>query len=190
MSFLSVLYPGDAVIWLALVVAVQAAVVVGVAWLMASLGARRRPALRHAIWLGALFAVSLTPLVSCGVARMGLTAWSIAGYPITADSAQSRPGQFDSQLLASGDERARNSTADLETTGPRPPVSDDGHGAAPVESSHSWSTPAAIFRAFGGALTGVCSARQERGGVNESFNGSAPIVDSRLKRWNNEQRNA
>ncbi|MFZ5831370.1 MAG: M56 family metallopeptidase [Planctomycetota bacterium] len=76
MTWLLQLYPGDAWVALAGIVVLQVAAVVVLAWTLA-VAVRRSPAARSGIWLGALVAVCLSPLVALGVQRSGITTFAL-----------------------------------------------------------------------------------------------------------------
>lgn len=73
MSLLLRLYPGDHVVHLMMVLALQIAVVAGAAWLMARWWARRNAAALYAVWLAALLSVPLGALMLALAAGAGVT---------------------------------------------------------------------------------------------------------------------
>lgn len=73
MSLLLRLYPGDYVVHLVLVFALQIAVVAGAAWVMARWWARRNAAALYAVWLTALLSVPLGAVMLAASSGAGLT---------------------------------------------------------------------------------------------------------------------
>ena len=76
-------YPGDAMLLLAGNVLVQIAVVAALGWLISSLWARHRAALRHGIWLSALVCVLASPVVAYIAMHAGLSLISWRVLPQT-----------------------------------------------------------------------------------------------------------
>lgn len=79
MSLLLRLYPGDHVVHLMVVLALQLAVVAGIAWLMARWWARRNAAALYAIWLTALLSVPFGALMLAAAAGAG---FSLIALPV------------------------------------------------------------------------------------------------------------
>ena len=81
MNLLMKFCPGHTTILWAANVLLQIAAVAALAWLLASLFARHRPALRHGIWFSALVCVLLSPVAACVAARAGLSLVSLRLFP-------------------------------------------------------------------------------------------------------------
>src|SRR6266481_1012574 len=64
-------YPGDAAVVFAGRIVVEISFVIGLAGLLGFVALRRRPAARHALWLGVLIAVALAPLTLAAVECAG-----------------------------------------------------------------------------------------------------------------------
>jgi len=136
------IYPGDSAALLALVVAVQVAAVVGLAWVISRTLCRRNPAAAGAVWLGALLCVLLAPVVTWTLQRVDASwrrvpVW-IAG-PETSAFAQ-QP-----ETHAAGEVHAPSTP---EAGEPEPSVagatSPGTHATTDAAAPHAGSTAAAV----------------------------------------------
>jgi beta-lactamase regulating signal transducer with metallopeptidase domain/protein involved in polysaccharide export with SLBB domain len=80
MTLFSKLDPGDAVVSLTINVLVQIAVVVVLAWAIATIFARRRAAVRHGIWLAALGCVFVSPIAAYVAAKADVSVISVSSW--------------------------------------------------------------------------------------------------------------
>jgi len=93
------IYPGDPATRLALVVVLQVAAVVGLAWLISRTLCRRNPAAAGGVWLGALLCVLLAPLMTWALKRgdvcwVRLPVWTAGAESSSPEArAESRPAQ-------------------------------------------------------------------------------------------------
>ncbi len=115
MNTLAGWYPGDAVALAALDALWIVTALVTVSWLAAEIFARRRAALRHALWLFALFGVMASPLLACVGRQLPWRVAVAAAPPPPADLAErGTPSELASQPLPSGPNPA------VATPEPRP----------------------------------------------------------------------
>ena len=88
MNLLARLDPGDAVISLMFVVALQTSIVILLAAFLSGTWLRRRAEGRHALWLGVLGVIVASPATAAAVRESGFVLWVIA-LPRTNDGARS-----------------------------------------------------------------------------------------------------
>ena len=100
MNLLMPFYPGDAFVMLAANVLAQIAVVVVLAWIISLLLARRRPAVRHAIWFSALGCVLLSPAAAYFAAKADRPLLALRLLPRAATSGKN---VHDTSLTGSGE---------------------------------------------------------------------------------------
>lgn len=89
------LYPGDSAAILAANVLAQSVVLTLLAWVLAATAGRRRPAIRHAIWLTALLGVLLSPAASALMTHFDFFLFRV---PLDASGA-SRPSNASKAVL-------------------------------------------------------------------------------------------
>jgi len=126
------LYPGDGFFELAINAIVQALVIVAVALLVSRFFLRRRPALRHAVWLSALVCVFLSPLLAW--------MWDAAGVSLISIKISQVEGKVDYYEIIKAEEAARDAVA--ETKPESDVVGVTGHSVATIDGE----TSADIFR--------------------------------------------
>ncbi len=86
MNFLARLDPGDAVVALVFIFLVQTSVVILLAALWSRILLRRRAEARHALWLGVLAVVVVSPVVAAVAQQTGFALWAIA-QPVAGHAA-------------------------------------------------------------------------------------------------------
>jgi beta-lactamase regulating signal transducer with metallopeptidase domain len=151
MSAFIQLYPGNDAVRLAASVAVQIAIMVGLALIVSSTVARRNAALRHGIWLAALAWVCVAPIAAWALQRAGITVWrtppqaSIAAQPI------GRSSPLASGVAPTIAVRIAPS-ARAETASAGPSV------VPPIPMTPANATEGMSFEAFFGAVTAVWAA--------------------------------
>ena len=159
-DFLTRFYPGDAAMIGAAAVLVQIAVVV-VAAATATRFLGRTAALRHAIWLGALGCVLVSPLLAVLAGRLGMGWLRIesARSPANVSTEQEKP--WDEPLPASvfrPDSEPKRETTEPAVPSQSAPFTPDGsrlRSTRPATNIPKAPVPADPWRIAGGAVTFV-----------------------------------
>ena len=103
--------PGDAVTGLVFTILLQTSVVIVLAALWSGTLLRRRAEARHALWLGVLVLIVVSPAIAAVVRRSTFAVWSIALH-VSGDGARpvrnkEQPRQYASRRTRRGSPRTR-----------------------------------------------------------------------------------
>jgi len=129
MNLLVEWYPGDAAVALGVRVIVAVTLTIGLAGLLSFVALRRRPAARHALWLGVLISVAAAPFVLAGIERAGWK-WSVR-RPASLAEVPTLPVPRETRILT---DATLDSALPLNGPGPAgvtvPEVADGAHAPA------------------------------------------------------------
>jgi internalin A len=150
-------YPGDAAVEFAGRLIFEISLVIGAAALLAFVAMRRRPAARHALWLGVLLSVALAPLTLAAVERAGWI-WTVPRPgslddkpPIDAPPAAPKIADLTRDSAPQPADRTRAADSWESTDGNRSAVNSETRTRIVAVSSR----PADVWRALASAATFV-----------------------------------
>jgi beta-lactamase regulating signal transducer with metallopeptidase domain len=122
-------YPGDAAVEFAGRIVVEIGLVIGLATLPAVVALRRRPAARHALWLGVLVAVAVAPLMLAAVERTGWM-WSVH-RPVGLDHKSTEvPPPLARKMTGAASDASQSSDESFSVSGDRGAVAESAGAVA------------------------------------------------------------